>query len=168
MLRHNHCSNLDFVSGQYCSSSRKFGWYDLVGGSDHGPPTPTQLAPPATPSQTGLSLWGKMAFPNGTTRNAARWCAVRVAGSRENKSLLCEHYRSGCQRDPLLKCDAKHENAVMERNVHQENLAHLRRLLAESKIGTSKDEIRHSMLMRLLAEEESKELLAMPVMVSVR
>jgi hypothetical protein len=56
----------------------------------------------------------------------------------------------------------------MERNVHQENLAHLRRLLAESKLGTSKDEIRHSMLMRLLAEEESKELLAMPVMVSVR
>jgi hypothetical protein len=56
----------------------------------------------------------------------------------------------------------------MERNVHQESLAHLRRLLAESKLNTSKDEIRHSMLMRQLAEEESKELLVMPVMLSVR
>ena len=50
----------------------------------------------------------------------------------------------------------------MERCVHQENLAHYRRLLAETKLATSKDEIRHSMLIRLLAEEEAKELL-MPV-----
>lgn len=44
----------------------------------------------------------------------------------------------------------------MERYVHQENLAHCRRLLAETELATSKDEIRHSMLMRLLAEEEAK------------
>jgi hypothetical protein len=50
----------------------------------------------------------------------------------------------------------------MERYVHQENLAHLRRLLAEAKLATSRDEIRHSMLMRLLAEEEANHLL-MPV-----
>jgi hypothetical protein len=50
----------------------------------------------------------------------------------------------------------------MERDVHQENLAHLRRLLAEAKLATSRDEIRHSMLMRLLAEEEANEL-PMPV-----
>ena len=50
----------------------------------------------------------------------------------------------------------------MERCVHQENLAHYRRLLVETKLATSKDEIHHSMLMRLLAEEEAKELL-MPV-----
>ena len=50
----------------------------------------------------------------------------------------------------------------MERYVHQENLAHLRRLLAEAKLATSRDEMRHSMLMRLLAEEEANELL-MPV-----
>jgi len=46
----------------------------------------------------------------------------------------------------------------MERYVHQENLAHYRRLLAETELATSKDEIRHSMLMRLLAEEEAKVL----------
>jgi hypothetical protein len=50
----------------------------------------------------------------------------------------------------------------MEDYVHQQNLAHYRRLLADVKLATSKDEIRHSMLMRLLAEEEAKELL-MPV-----
>ena len=34
--------------------------------------------------------------------------------------------------------------------------------LADTRLATSKDEIRHSMLMRLLAEEEARELL-MPV-----
>ena len=43
--------------------------------------------------------------------------------------------------------------------VHQQNLAHYRRLLVEAELATSKDEIRHSMLMRLLAEEEANELL---------
>ena len=41
--------------------------------------------------------------------------------------------------------------------VHQQNLAHYRRLLAEAELATSGDEIRHSMLMRLLAEEEANE-----------
>jgi hypothetical protein len=45
----------------------------------------------------------------------------------------------------------------MERYLHQENLAYYRRLLADAKLATSKDEIRHSMLMRLLAEEEANE-----------
>ena len=44
----------------------------------------------------------------------------------------------------------------MEYFVHQQNLAHYRRLLADTELATSKDEIRHSMLMRLLAEEEAK------------
>jgi hypothetical protein len=38
-------------------------------------------------------------------------------------------------------------------------LAHYRRLLAEAELATSEDEIRHSMLMRLLAEEEANGLL---------
>jgi hypothetical protein len=50
----------------------------------------------------------------------------------------------------------------MEYFVHQQNLAHYRRLLAKAELATSKDEIRHSMLMKLLAEEEAKELL-MPI-----
>jgi hypothetical protein len=43
----------------------------------------------------------------------------------------------------------------MENFIHQQNLAHYRRLLAEAELATSGDEIRHSMLMRLLAEEEA-------------
>jgi hypothetical protein len=45
----------------------------------------------------------------------------------------------------------------MEDYVHQQNLAHYRRLLADVKLATSRDEIRHSTLMRLLAEEEANE-----------
>jgi hypothetical protein len=44
---------------------------------------------------------------------------------------------------------------VMEHFSHQQNLAHCRRQLAEAELATSSDEIRHSMLMRLLAEEET-------------
>ena len=42
--------------------------------------------------------------------------------------------------------------------IHKQNLAHYRRLLAEAELATSEDEIRHSMLMRLLAEEEAHGL----------
>ena len=48
---------------------------------------------------------------------------------------------------------------VMEHFSHQQNLAHCRRQLAEAELATSSDEIRHSMLMRLLAEEEAHGLL---------
>jgi hypothetical protein len=48
---------------------------------------------------------------------------------------------------------------IMGNFVHQQNLAHYRRLLAEAELATSGDEIRHSMLMRLLAEEEANGLL---------
>jgi hypothetical protein len=47
----------------------------------------------------------------------------------------------------------------MEHFSHQQNLAHCRRQLAEAELATSSDEIRHSMLMRLLAEEEAHGLL---------
>jgi hypothetical protein len=58
-------------------------------------------------------------------------------------------------------------SVVMETFVHQQNLAHYRRLLADAELATSEDEIRHSMLMRLLAEEEANGLV-MPVTVIVR
>jgi hypothetical protein len=48
---------------------------------------------------------------------------------------------------------------VMEHFTHQQNLAHCRRQLAEAELATSSDEIRYSMLMRLLAEEEDNGLL---------
>ena len=54
----------------------------------------------------------------------------------------------------------------MEHFAHQQNLAHCRRQLAEAELATSSDEIRHSMLMRLLAEEEANVLVA-PVTVIV-
>jgi hypothetical protein len=50
----------------------------------------------------------------------------------------------------------------MEHLTHHQNLAHCRRLLAEAALVTSSDEIRHSLLMRLLAEEEAN-VLVMPV-----
>jgi hypothetical protein len=55
---------------------------------------------------------------------------------------------------------------IMEHFAHQQNLAHYRRQLAEAELATSSDEIRHSMLMRLLAEEEAN-VLVMPVSVIV-
>jgi hypothetical protein len=54
----------------------------------------------------------------------------------------------------------------MEHFSHQQNLAHCRRQLAEAELATSSDEIRHSMLMRLLAEEEAN-VLVMPVAMTV-
>jgi hypothetical protein len=50
-------------------------------------------------------------------------------------------------------------SVVMEHFSHQQNLAYCRRQLAEAALATSSDEIRHSMLMRLLAEEEANGLL---------
>jgi hypothetical protein len=44
---------------------------------------------------------------------------------------------------------------IMEHLTHQQNLAHCRRLLAEAELATSSDEIRHSTLMRRLAQEEA-------------
>jgi hypothetical protein len=44
---------------------------------------------------------------------------------------------------------------IMKHLTHQQNLEHCRRQLAEAELATSSDEIRHSMLMRLLAEEEA-------------
>ena len=44
----------------------------------------------------------------------------------------------------------------MDRFVHDANIEHYRRLLAESKRDPSRDEDRHNMLLTLLAEEEAK------------
>jgi hypothetical protein len=55
---------------------------------------------------------------------------------------------------------------IMEHLTHHQNLALCRRLLAEAELATSSDEIRHSMLMRLPAEEEAN-VLVMPVAVIV-
>jgi hypothetical protein len=72
---------------------------------------------------------------------------------KRNKSYGGDKNRAG---------ETRPGSVAMEYFVHQQNLAHYRRLLADTELATSKDEIRHSMLMRLLAEEEAKEWL-MPV-----
>jgi hypothetical protein len=60
-----------------------------------------------------------------------------------------------------IRYNEKAENGgvVMEHFSHKQNLAYCRRQLAEAELATPSDEIRHSMLMRLLAEEEAHGLL---------
>lgn len=45
--------------------------------------------------------------------------------------------------------------AIMDRFIHQKNLEHFRRLLAEPE--AARDRERHQMLLKLLAEEEAKD-----------
>lgn len=45
--------------------------------------------------------------------------------------------------------------ATVDRFIHQKNLEHFRRLLAEP--DAAKDRERHKMLLRLLAEEETRD-----------
>lgn len=44
----------------------------------------------------------------------------------------------------------------MQRYVHDENIVRYRNLIAISECDPSRDEARHQMLLRLLAEEQSK------------
>jgi hypothetical protein len=46
---------------------------------------------------------------------------------------------------------------LMERFVHNENIALYKKLIAESELNQSRDEGRHAMLLTLLAEENAKE-----------
>ena len=41
--------------------------------------------------------------------------------------------------------------------IHQENLAHYKKLIAESDLDPSHDEDRHAVLLTLLAEETAKD-----------
>jgi hypothetical protein len=45
----------------------------------------------------------------------------------------------------------------MERFVHNANIQHYRRLIAESECDPNRDEDRHKMLLTLLAEEVAKD-----------
>jgi hypothetical protein len=44
---------------------------------------------------------------------------------------------------------------ILDRFIHRENLAHFKKLIAEAK---DNDDTRREMLMRLLAEEEAKDV----------
>jgi hypothetical protein len=41
--------------------------------------------------------------------------------------------------------------------VHDENIAHFKRLIAESQLDPSRDEGRHKILLTLLSEEKAKD-----------
>jgi ferritin-like metal-binding protein YciE len=45
----------------------------------------------------------------------------------------------------------------MQRFIHTENIARYRRLIALGETNPGRDEARHQMLIRLLAEEEAKD-----------
>jgi len=45
----------------------------------------------------------------------------------------------------------------MERYTHQQNLAHYRRLLAESERDPARNEVQHKWLLKLLADEEAED-----------
>jgi hypothetical protein len=45
----------------------------------------------------------------------------------------------------------------MERHVHEQNLAHYRRLLAESDRNPERNEVQHNWLLKLLTDEEAED-----------
>ncbi len=45
----------------------------------------------------------------------------------------------------------------MERFIHDANIEHYRRLIAESERNPKRDEVRHKMLLTLLGEELAKD-----------
>jgi hypothetical protein len=49
------------------------------------------------------------------------------------------------------------ERSAMERYIHNANMAHYRHLIAESDCDPRRDEVRHNLLLTLLAEEIAKE-----------
>jgi len=66
---------------------------------------------------------------------------------------------------PLLDHDGSpipaRGEAIVDRFIHQRNLEHFRRLLAEP--DAARDRERHEMLLKLLAEEEAKDKQALGV-----
>ncbi len=46
----------------------------------------------------------------------------------------------------------------MENFIHQQNLAHYRRLIAESERDPARNEVQHKWLLKLLAQEEAVEI----------
>jgi hypothetical protein len=46
---------------------------------------------------------------------------------------------------------------TMERYIHDQNLAHYRRLVAESERDPSRNQVQHNWLLKLLADEEAED-----------
>jgi hypothetical protein len=46
----------------------------------------------------------------------------------------------------------------MERFIHNENIAHYRRLIAASERDPARDVVQHKWLLKLLADEEAREV----------
>ena len=50
-----------------------------------------------------------------------------------------------------------HVPLTMERFIHEQNLAHFRRLIAQSDLVVPRNQVRNDQLLRLLADEEAKD-----------
>src|ERR1700730_6749816 len=71
---------------------------------------------------------------------------TRTKRKRKRKRTAPTNRRSCASRTKTRAC-------TMERFVHNANIEHYRRLIAESEFDPSRDEGRHKMLLTLLAEE---------------
>jgi hypothetical protein len=62
----------------------------------------------------------------------------------------------------LLKARPAHSvmypGGTMESFIHQQKLASYRRLIAESNLAVMKNEVQHRWLLKLLADEEAKDI----------
>jgi hypothetical protein len=56
----------------------------------------------------------------------------------------------------------------MERFIHQQKLASYRRLIAESNLAVTKNQVQHRWLLKLLADEEAKDIEPPDVIINLR
>ena len=69
-----------------------------------------------------------------------------ASGTGHNQPSAVAGQRAAFARGPV--------EVVMDRFIHNENIAHYRKLIALGEGDLARDEARHQMLLRLLAEEE--------------
>ena len=55
-----------------------------------------------------------------------------------------------------LSLDLVPMELTMDRFIHEQNLVNYRRLIAESNLAVTKDEVQHKWLLKLLADEVAK------------
>lgn len=71
--------------------------------------------------------------------------------------MECGEVHSGVPAAFACRLRSQPMEAAMERYVHQANIDHYRRLIAESERNPNRDEDRHKILLTLLAEEIAKD-----------
>jgi hypothetical protein len=77
--------------------------------------------------------------------------AVRVT-----HNALPEEARQRCSMGAACDLPMYPLEVTMERYIHDQNLAHYRRLVAESERDPSRNQVQHNWLLKLLADEEAE------------